>query len=70
MAGHFLFKTLLNINFVQAMVSRLPDRGEKIQIQIAELNAELDRIKIESESEKEVIDLDSFSGDFNRALNV
>lgn len=52
------------------MVSRLPDRGEKIQMHIVELNAELDRIKRAKENEKKVIDLDGLSGEFHKVLNV
>ncbi|XP_024028985.1 protein CHROMATIN REMODELING 24 [Morus notabilis] len=61
-----LSNTLAN----KAMVSRLPDNGQKIQIQIAELSAELHRIKMKKENKKEVIDLDSLTSEFNKVLNV
>lgn len=52
------------------MVSRLPDKGKKIQMHIVELNAELDRIKKAKETERKVIDLDDLAGEFQKALNV
>ncbi|PON78685.1 Protein CHROMATIN REMODELING [Trema orientale] len=61
-----LSKTLAN----KAMVSRLPDKGEKIQMHIVELNAELERIKMAKENEKKVIDLDDLTGEFQKVLNV
>ncbi|XP_027342704.1 protein CHROMATIN REMODELING 24 [Abrus precatorius] len=50
-----------------AMISKLPDKGEKLQKQIAELNLELAKLKSE---EKDVVDLDDFTSDFQRVLNV
>lgn len=50
------------------MVSRLPDNGQKIQMQIAELSAELHRIKMKKENKTEVIELDSLTGEFNKVL--
>ncbi|XP_062095785.1 protein CHROMATIN REMODELING 24 [Humulus lupulus] len=61
-----LSKTLAN----QAMVSRLPDKGEKIQMHIDELNAELDRIKMAKETEKKVISLDDLTDEFQKVMNV
>lgn len=51
----------------KAMISRLPDRGEKLQQRLAELNSELSKLKME---EREVIDLDDITGEFQRVLNV
>ncbi|KAM6590487.1 hypothetical protein CsatA_013092 [Cannabis sativa] len=61
-----LSKTLAN----QAMISRLPDKGEKIQMHIVELNAELDRIKMGKESEKKIISLDDLTDEFQKVINV
>ncbi|KAF9609750.1 hypothetical protein IFM89_018198 [Coptis chinensis] len=44
----------------KAMISKLPDRGEKLERQIAGLNMELQSISTDSEAE--VIDLDDISG--------
>lgn len=52
------------------MISKLPDRGERIQKQIAELNKELKNIRMEKENRDEVIDLDDISGRFHRVVNV
>lgn len=52
--------------FQQAMVSRLPDRGEKIIKQIAELKVELRAMTKENQS----IDVDDISGKLERVLNV
>lgn len=52
------------------MVSRLPDKGEKIQKQIGELNAELYRLgtgEVEG-NERNVIDLDDITGEFQRVV--
>ncbi|XP_009355846.2 LOW QUALITY PROTEIN: protein CHROMATIN REMODELING 24 [Pyrus x bretschneideri] len=64
-----LSQTLAN----KAMVSRLPDKGEKIQKQIGELNAELYRLgKVEAQgNERNVIDLelnDDIIGEFQRVV--
>ncbi|KAL5538257.1 hypothetical protein UlMin_045465 [Ulmus minor] len=61
-----LSKTLAN----KDLVLRLPDKGEKLQKQIVELNSELYRVQIEKGKENEVIDLDSISGKFQRLMNV
>ncbi|KAI4345067.1 hypothetical protein L6164_012234 [Bauhinia variegata] len=58
-----LSQTLAN----KAMISRLPDSGEKIQKRIAELNSELDKLKM---TERTVVDLDDVTGEFQRVLNV
>ena len=52
------------------MVARLPDKGEKIEKQIAELKSELDEIRKVKSTEKQVIDLDDLTGDLQRILNV
>ncbi|KAK2993462.1 hypothetical protein RJ640_005156 [Escallonia rubra] len=54
----------------KAMVSHLPDKGERIQKQIAELNRELSKIQMIQKSEIEVIDLDDVAGKLQRVLNV
>ncbi|KAK2998788.1 hypothetical protein RJ639_022823, partial [Escallonia herrerae] len=54
----------------KAMVSHLPDKGERIQKQIAELNQELSKIQMIQKSENEVIDLDDVAGKLQRVLNV
>jgi len=48
------------------MISKLPDRGQKLQKRLAELSLEL----AELESERNVIDLDDFTTEFQRGLNV
>ncbi|KAJ0040417.1 hypothetical protein Pint_27404 [Pistacia integerrima] len=48
----------------------LPDKGAKLQKQIAELNLELKKMRMEERSEPGVIDLDDLTGNFTRALNV
>ncbi|XP_015573004.2 protein CHROMATIN REMODELING 24 [Ricinus communis] len=53
-----------------ATVSRLPDRGAKLQKQISDLNLELDKINMEKSTKEEVIDLDDLTGELQRALNV
>ncbi|XP_057961339.1 protein CHROMATIN REMODELING 24 [Malania oleifera] len=47
----------------KVIVSKLPDKGKRIQTQIVELTSELERIKLEKNSEKEVIDLDDVNGE-------
>ncbi|CAH9085282.1 unnamed protein product [Cuscuta epithymum] len=49
---------------------KLPDKGEKLRKQIAELHSELYQIQNEGEEYKEVIDLDDLSGKFKRVINV
>ncbi|XP_004503910.1 protein CHROMATIN REMODELING 24 [Cicer arietinum] len=49
------------------MISKLPDKGEKLRRHIAELNRELTKLKMEQTN---VIDLDDFTGEFERVLNV
>ncbi|KAK7358796.1 hypothetical protein VNO77_00735 [Canavalia gladiata] len=50
-----------------AMISKLPDKGERLQKQIAELNLELARLK---EEERNVVDLDDFTDEFQKVLNM
>lgn len=57
-------------NIEQVMISRLPDKGEKIQKQIIELNLELEKLREGEAAERGVIDLDEISGDFQKRLNV
>jgi hypothetical protein len=57
-------------SFFQGMVARLPDKGEKLEKQIAELKSELYKIRKAERTENQVIDLDSLSGDLQRVLNV
>lgn len=53
------------------MISKLPDKGQRIQRQIAELHKELEIIGMEKENKDEIIDLDDdISGHFHRAVNV
>ncbi|KAI4383534.1 hypothetical protein MLD38_009361 [Melastoma candidum] len=56
----------------EAMVARLPDKGERIRRQIGELSSELDKIRVAERAsmEKEVIDLDEISGNFQKLMNV
>lgn len=49
------------------MASKLPDKGEKLQKRLAELNLELAELKRE---ERNVVDLDDFTTEFQRVLNV
>lgn len=56
-----------NVEF-QVTVERLPDKGAKLQNQIAELNSELNKIKMEKRTEREVIDLDDVTGKLRRGL--
>ncbi|KAK4264709.1 hypothetical protein QN277_025847 [Acacia crassicarpa] len=51
----------------KAMISRLPDGGEKLQQRLAQLNSELSKLKME---ERNVVDLDEISGKFQKVLNV
>ncbi|KAI3829136.1 hypothetical protein L1987_03252 [Smallanthus sonchifolius] len=50
----------------KAMVARLGDNGEKIQKQIAELNSELQKLRLPKTGAGEIIDLDD---EFNRVMN-
>ncbi|MCD7450162.1 hypothetical protein HAX54_003943 [Datura stramonium] len=52
------------------MISKLPDKGQKIQKQIAELHKELEIIGMEKENKDVIIDLDDISGQFHRVVNV
>ncbi|XP_030511508.1 protein CHROMATIN REMODELING 24 isoform X2 [Rhodamnia argentea] len=54
----------------KATISRLPDKGARIEKQLAELNLELEKTRKAERTEKEVIDLDDISGDFQKFLNV
>ncbi|XP_022632577.1 protein CHROMATIN REMODELING 24 isoform X2 [Vigna radiata var. radiata] len=49
-----------------AMISKLPDKGEKLQKRLVELSSELAELK----SERKVIDLDDFTTEFEKGLNV
>ncbi|GAY64932.1 hypothetical protein CUMW_237340 [Citrus unshiu] len=49
-------------------VERLPDKGAKLQKQIAELNSELNKIMMEKRTEPGVIDLDDVTGKLQRGL--
>lgn len=52
----------------QVTVERLPDKGAKLQKQIAELNSELNKIMMEKRTEPGVIDLDDVTGKLQRGL--
>ncbi|KAI9394209.1 hypothetical protein POPTR_005G066600v4 [Populus trichocarpa] len=52
-------------------ISRLPDQGAKLQKQIGELNSELNKLRMETATEREgIISLDDLTGEFERRLNV
>ncbi|WCJ41023.1 chromatin remodeling 24 [Euphorbia peplus] len=51
-------------------VSRLPDKGAKLQRQVMELKLELEKMKNENKSNKEVINLDDLTEDLERVLKV
>lgn len=51
----------------QVMISRLPDKGEKLQKRMEELNLELAKLRME---QRNVIDLDDITSEFERVLNV
>lgn len=53
----------------QVTVSRLPDKGAKIEKQIAELNEELHKMKMAKEAKDEV-GVDDITGELQRVLNV
>lgn len=57
-------------NIWQGTVERLPDKGVKLQKQIAELNLELKKMRTEERSEPQIIDLDDTMDSFKRVLNV
>ncbi|KAJ9556695.1 hypothetical protein OSB04_011309 [Centaurea solstitialis] len=63
-------KRLSHVFSNKGMVDRLPDKGEKIKKQMAELNAELQKLRMPKGGEPETIDLDDVVDDFNRVLNV
>ncbi|XP_020204697.1 protein CHROMATIN REMODELING 24 isoform X2 [Cajanus cajan] len=50
-----------------ALISRLPDKGEKLQKRLVELNLELAELE---RGETNVVDLDDFTTEFQRVLNV
>ncbi|PIA47560.1 hypothetical protein AQUCO_01400302v1 [Aquilegia coerulea] len=50
----------------KALISKLPDKGERIMRQIADLNSELEMISVAKHSEPEIIDLDDISQKFDR----
>lgn len=55
---------------MQATVSKLPDKGDRILKQIAALQLELDNIRMAKRTEKEVVDVDEITEGFHRVLNV
>lgn len=63
-------------NKIQALVSRLPDKGGRIQKQIAELNTQLHDIRNSGSNpgrerkEQEVIDVDDLTKDLQNVLSV
>jgi len=48
------------------MIAKLPDKGEKLQKRLEELSLELAELR----SERNVIDLDAFTTEFQQGLNV
>ena len=44
------------------MISNLPDKGDKIRKQIAQLHSELENISSEARNKNNIIDLDEISG--------
>ncbi|XP_058731078.1 protein CHROMATIN REMODELING 24-like isoform X2 [Vicia villosa] len=50
-----------------AMVSKLPDKGEKLRKRITELNRALTKLKMEQTN---VVDLDDITDEFERVVNV
>ncbi|KAF5208145.1 Chromatin remodeling [Thalictrum thalictroides] len=50
----------------KALISKLPDKGERIMRQIADLNSELDMINVAKHGETEIIDLDDISQKLQR----
>ncbi|CAK9167906.1 unnamed protein product [Ilex paraguariensis] len=63
-------KRLSQIVANKITVTKLPDKGERIQKQIAELNLQLEQIRTAKRTEKEIVHLDDISGDLQRVLNV
>lgn len=55
---------------MQATVSKLPDKGERILKQIAALQLELENIIMAKRTDKEVVDVDEITEGFHRVLNV
>ncbi|CAJ2653577.1 unnamed protein product [Trifolium pratense] len=49
------------------MISKLPDKGEKLKNRIVELNRELTKLKMEQTN---VVDLDDITDEFEKVLNV
>jgi hypothetical protein len=52
---------------MQVMISKLPDKGEKLKNRIVELNRELTKLKMEQTN---VVDLDDITDEFERVVNV
>jgi hypothetical protein len=52
---------------MQVMISKLPDKGEKLKNRIVELNQELTKLKMEQTN---VVDLDDITDEFERVVNV
>lgn len=69
-AGFLIIYPLTNIGVslkylyfsLQVMISNLPDKGDKIRKQIAELHSELENISSEAKSKNGIINLDEISG--------
>jgi hypothetical protein len=55
------------IETFQAMITKLPDKGEKLRKRIVELNLELAMLKAEKENNADLYD---FTSEFQRVLNV
>ncbi|KAK2384897.1 Protein CHROMATIN REMODELING 24 [Trifolium repens] len=51
----------------KVMISKLPDKGEKLKNRIVELNRELTKLKMEQTN---VVDLDDITDEFERVVNV
>ncbi|KAK9162446.1 hypothetical protein Syun_003348 [Stephania yunnanensis] len=54
----------------KTVVSNLPDKGERMQRQIVQLNGELDRIRAAKRGNKEIINLDDISGKLQNMLSL
>lgn len=52
---------------MQVMISKLPDKGEKLRKRITELNRALTKLKMEQTN---VVDLDDITDEFERVVNV
>ncbi|KAK1367039.1 Chromatin remodeling 24 [Heracleum sosnowskyi] len=55
-------KRLSQVFANKVMISNLPDKGDKIRKQIAELHSELENISLEAKSKNDIINLDEISG--------